>query len=460
MHGRGHSLHENQLSDARAYGGRMVCFASTANREFSQTVWSTLPLDVRHSSVRVFVEGAGSSATQCLLFNLGWNAGLWWRSGRRRAGLTGGYRCLPMVHETMRQNGKSPLISQLTTRGTLAEGYRELMRRPMVVGILAASVVVACAVALVGPIGFYHRENPLQRMAQALFYTVLCWPVFYGQIVIVYYFLRLRRPLEILGVLVGSMVLASFQGSAVVHTVESLTYTGYEAQSGFVRVFLLFSVVSVSNSILYFYLVWQRVSARTAAAARPDSGGRATEEARSGHDLADTAAESPGGDSTGRPFADSNGTSRAVLVTGDSGHVHGRAVRPAAEPVGAATGGEHVAPGPRQVVPYRPDSSKPLQVFKLLPDGLGTDLVFIKSEDHYLEVHTTAGSSLIKMRFSDAIAELGDRGLKVHRSYWVATSHVTRSVRAGKRTVLRLTGDHRVPVSVTHLRAVRAVLAR
>ncbi len=359
----------------------------------------------------------------------------------------------------------------------------------MVVGILAASVVVACAVALVGPIGFYHRENPLQRMAQALFYTVLCWPVFYGQIVIVYYFLRLRRPLEILGVLVGSMVLASFQGSAVVHTVESLTYTGYEAQSGFVRVFLLFSVVSVSNSILYFYLVWQRVSARTAAAARPDSGGRgagegrprpgpcdtaprsppgarpdsggrATEEARSGHDLADTAAESPGGDSTGRPFADSNGTSRAVLVTGDSGHVHGRAVRPAAEPVGAATGGEHVAPGPRQVVPYRPDSSKPLQVFKLLPDGLGTDLVFIKSEDHYLEVHTTAGSSLIKMRFSDAIAELGDRGLKVHRSYWVATSHVTRSVRAGKRTVLRLTGDHRVPVSVTHLRAVRAVLAR
>ena len=91
---------------------------------------------------------------------------------------------------------------------------------------------------------------------------------------------------------------------------------------------------------------------------------------------------------------------------------------------------------------------------------MGTDLIYIKSEDHYLEVHTTIGSSLVKMRFSDAVAELGERGIQIHRSYWVATSHVTRSVRSGKRTVLRLTGDHKVPVSVTHLLAVRAILAR
>ena len=56
--------------------------------------------------------------------------------------------------------------------------------------------------------------------------------------------------------------------------------------------------------------------------------------------------------------------------------------------------------------------------------------------------------------------ELGDRGMQVHRSYWVATSHVTRSVRSGKRTILRLTGDHKVPVSVTHRPAVRAALGR
>ena len=99
-------------------------------------------------------------------------------------------------------------------------------------------------------------------------------------------------------------------------------------------------------------------------------------------------------------------------------------------------------------------------LLNLLPDRLGTDLVYIKSEDHYLEVHTTVGSSLIKMRFSDAVAELGDRGIQVHRSYWVATRHVTRSVRNGKRTLLRLTGDHKVPVSVTHMPAVRALLAR
>ena len=50
--------------------------------------------------------------------------------------------------------------------------------------------------------------------------------------------------------------------------------------------------------------------------------------------------------------------------------------------------------------------------------------------------------------------------MQVHRSYWVATRHVTRSVRSGKRTLLRLTGDHKVPVSVTHMPAVRALLRR
>ena len=43
---------------------------------------------------------------------------------------------------------------------------------------------------------------------------------------------------------------------------------------------------------------------------------------------------------------------------------------------------------------------QPRALLRLLPESLGTDLIYIKSEDHYLEVHTTVGSSLIKMRFS------------------------------------------------------------
>ena len=113
----------------------------------------------------------------------------------------------------------------------------------------------------------------------------------------------------------------------------------------------------------------------------------------------------------------------------------------------------------RQLVAQH-SGEQPGVLVRLLPDRLGTDLVYIKSEDHYLEVHTTVGSSLIKMRFSDAVAELGDSGMQVHRSYWVARRHVSRSFRSGKRTLLRLTGDHKVPVSASHLPTVRASLRR
>lgn len=92
-----------------------------------------------------------------------------------------------------------------------------------------------------------------------------------------------------------------------------------------------------------------------------------------------------------------------------------------------------------------------------LPEKLGRDLVYLKTADHYVEAFTTAGSTLVLIRFVDAIAELeGAGGLRVHRSYWVASRHVARVARRHGRTTLRLTGGHEVPVSRTYLAAVRA----
>ena len=72
--------------------------------------------------------------------------------------------------------------------------------------------------------------------------------------------------------------------------------------------------------------------------------------------------------------------------------------------------------------------------------------------DHYVEAFTTAGSTLVLMRFADAVAALEDAGgLRVHRSYWVAKKHVTGTA----RTTLRLTGGHEAPVSRGYLPAVR-----
>ena len=91
-----------------------------------------------------------------------------------------------------------------------------------------------------------------------------------------------------------------------------------------------------------------------------------------------------------------------------------------------------------------------------LPERLGRDLIYLKTADHYVEAFTTAGSTLVLIRFVDAIAELeGAGGLRVHRSYWIANRHVTGSARRHGRTTLRLSGDHEVPVSRTYIAAAR-----
>ena len=92
-----------------------------------------------------------------------------------------------------------------------------------------------------------------------------------------------------------------------------------------------------------------------------------------------------------------------------------------------------------------------------LPEKLGRDVVCLSMADHYVEVFTTLGSTLILMRLSDAIAELEEAdGLRVHRSHWVARKHVVGAVRRSGRTFLKLTGGHEIPVSRRHLADVRA----
>ena len=92
-----------------------------------------------------------------------------------------------------------------------------------------------------------------------------------------------------------------------------------------------------------------------------------------------------------------------------------------------------------------------------LPPQVGRDLVYLRMADHYVETFTTAGSTLVLMRFADAVAELeGAGGLRVHRSFWVAKQHVSRATRRNGRTVLHLTGGHEAPVSRGYLAEVRA----
>lgn len=92
-----------------------------------------------------------------------------------------------------------------------------------------------------------------------------------------------------------------------------------------------------------------------------------------------------------------------------------------------------------------------------LPADLGSELFALQAEDHYLRVHTRAGSALILYRLSDALADLsGQDGLRVHRGWWVAADAVAGTQRDGTKLSLLLENGLRVPVSRAHVRSVNA----
>ncbi len=90
------------------------------------------------------------------------------------------------------------------------------------------------------------------------------------------------------------------------------------------------------------------------------------------------------------------------------------------------------------------------------PRLAGGTLLALESEDHYLRLHTGAGSELILMRLRDAIGQLTDTpGLQVHRSFWVASLAVARIERRGAQAQLILSNGFKVPVSRTYMTALR-----
>ena len=83
-------------------------------------------------------------------------------------------------------------------------------------------------------------------------------------------------------------------------------------------------------------------------------------------------------------------------------------------------------------------------------------LYAISSQDHYLNVLTSAGNTLILMRLTDAIKELEDvSGMQTHRSWWVATSSVTATKRINGKLQLVLKSGELVPVSRTFDKQVK-----
>lgn len=107
--------------------------------------------------------------------------------------------------------------------------------------------------------------------------------------------------------------------------------------------------------------------------------------------------------------------------------------------------------------PPRPAASAPgaSPFLDRLPAALGRDVVAVSSDLHYLHVHTTRGSAMILGSLRDAAAALGDAGMIVHRSHWVAHAHVRRVVIAGSVAACQLSTGLSIPVSRRRRRDVR-----
>ena len=122
------------------------------------------------------------------------------------------------------------------------------------------------------------------------------------------------------------------------------------------------------------------------------------------------------------------------------------------------------APGP---APARPEPKAeaippafPTALLSRLPPRIGSDIIALETEDHYLRVHAAGGSALILMRMADAVALLDPRlGAQIHRRWWVAEAAVAGVRREGQKLSLCLIDKKVVPVGRTFTAAVRARFA-
>ena len=82
-----------------------------------------------------------------------------------------------------------------------------------------------------------------------------------------------------------------------------------------------------------------------------------------------------------------------------------------------------------------------------IPKSLGTNVLAISSDLHYLHVYTDLGRCMILGSLQRASDAMGDDGMRVHRAHWVARRAIVKIVKDGEQWYCLLTNDLKVPVS-------------
>ena len=301
----------------------------------------------------------------------------------------------------------------------MRNAYREMLTPRMFRQVLAALGTIVAVFTVIGPVSTYETLSTLRRLGYWALCYFVAWPVFFCMSVVTLYLLRHRSPRAASLSLAGVTLVAAVPATGVVCSIEQLMRPQYMV--GLPTLYARVVAVMLPATGLIHLIVLQRVKL---AGNRPAAD-------RHAYPMADD-------DGDGVRFERSRGYPQATATSSGT-------PAPAAAADPAATD-----------VP--PPAAKPRSVFDRLPRRLGSDLIYLTVDDHYVKAHTAAGSGIILMRFADAVAELRDHGLQVHRSYWVASRYLKGLVQKEGRTVLRLTTGQEVPVSRTYLTGVRAAL--
>lgn len=77
-------------------------------------------------------------------------------------------------------------------------------------------------------------------------------------------------------------------------------------------------------------------------------------------------------------------------------------------------------------------------------------------QDHYVEIVTERGRTLVLMRLGDAIREVGaTKGVQIHRSHWVALPAVAKVTKPDGKPTVELPDGRRLGISRGYLAAAR-----
>ena len=343
-------------------------------------------------------------------------------------------------------------------RGLWSNAYRELLRPRSVAVALASVALFVLLMTTIGPLGTMETLRPLLRFAYWGLSAAVTFPLCYAVAAVVLYLTRLGSLVEMVPAVMAAVLFEGLVCMAVVLAADMLFLPPASKPLSPLHTYLTVTVVVGACTFFAHYVVFLRISHGLAAAAERSARGR---DLRSGG--RDAAPVAPSEARTAAAAAGSVTTTSGNATPFRSGSPRG-ATPPirSARDLGTVGAAGTAAPAPRAVVPARRPSpvrgklaAQQARFHDRLSHTVSRDIIYLKMDDHYVNVRTTGGSCLVLMRFADAVAELGTHGMQVHRSYWVAYRHMLATTRRDGRPMVRVTGGYSVPISRPNLPAVR-----